>query len=198
MVYPIISQQIIKMRAADLTLRDRLIKEGSLHNGYHSEMQEMHETNAKRLDEIIEEIGYPSIDKVGDEGSAAAWLIIQHAISLPRFMKRCLGLLESAVRDGHAKPMQAAYLSDRIASFQDLPQQYGTQFDWDENGNMSPKPYDDLDKVNERRLAIGLNTLEAQIEIIQQRLIEENESYPVDYIQRKTEYDQWRQDVGWI
>ena len=70
---------------------------------------------------------------------------------------------------------------------EDKPQLYGTQFDWDENGQLSPNLYDKLKKANQRRLSIGLNTLEEQIEII--RKISENE--------KQKEYNLWREKVGW-
>ena len=198
MTHPTISEQLIKMKEADLQLREKLSVEGRLSSGYNPEMCAVHEANADILGLIIDEISYPTIDKVGEDGSDAAWLIIQHAISRPNFMKKCLLLLDAAVIERQAKPIHLAYLSDRIASFQDLPQLYGTQFDWDENGIMKPKPYDDVNKVNERRSEIGLNSLEEQIEIIREQSSQENESPPDDYLQRKKAYDKWRKEVGWI
>jgi hypothetical protein len=196
--HPTISEQLIKIKQADLQLREKLNVEGRLSSGYNPEMRAVHEANADILGLIIDEISYPTIDKVGEDGSDAAWLIIQHAISRPNFMKKCLLLLETAVIERQAKPIHLAYLSDRIASFQELPQLYGTQFDWDENGIMKPKPYDDVNKVNERRSEIGLNSLEEQIEIIREQSSQENESPPDDYLQRKKAYDKWRKEVGWI
>lgn len=43
-------------------------------------MEQLHNRNAKILNDIIEAIGYPTIDKVGKEASEAAWLVIQHSI----------------------------------------------------------------------------------------------------------------------
>ena len=52
------------------------------------EMKELHNKNAKILNEIIA-IDYPTIDKVGKEANEATWLVIQHSIEQPDFMKKC-------------------------------------------------------------------------------------------------------------
>ena len=195
--YPEIASQLIRYQKADRALRDKLIQEGTLGDGYHREMAALHELHAVKLQEIIDQIGYPTIDKVGSEAHEACWLIIQHAISKPSFMKNCLGLLEQAVRENRANPIHLAYLSDRIAVHEGIPQLYGTQFDWDEAGNLSPQACDDLVKLNKRRKAIGLNTLEEQTMIIRQRAKKEGQSPPPDLQKRKDEIEQWRKAVGW-
>jgi len=198
MNYEIIAEQIIKLKKADLKLRDRLIQEGKLGETYNEEMADLHVKNAEVLSALIDEIGYPTVDKVGKEASEAAWLVIQHSIGSPDFMRKGLRLLEIAVEEGKANPKNLAYLSDRIAVFEGKVQRYGTQFDWDENGEMSPNLYDDLVQVDERRLAIGLNSLEEQILIMRRRVKEEKEAPPIDYLKRKKEMNEWRKRVGWI
>lgn len=193
-----IAAQIIALKNADLKLRDHLIQSGQLNDGYNKEMEALHNSNATELQEIIDNIGYPTINKVGTEANEAAWLVIQHAIGQPKFMKKCAELLAEAVEDNEANPKQLAYLSDRIAMFENEPQQYGTQFDWDQHGNLSPLPYDNLDQVNQRRSTIGLNTLEEQTALIRERAELENEIPPADFQKRKIEMDQWRRSVGWI
>ena len=193
-----IAKKIIQLANADLALRDQLIQSGQLSEGYHPQMAELHNKNAKILEGIIDTIGYPSIDKVGQEASQAAWLVIQHAIGQPQFMKKCAALLKVAVEENKAGPKDLAYLTDRIAVFEGKPQLYGTQFDWDENGAMRPNPYDDLTKVNQRRKALGLNTLEAQTELIRARVKKENERPPEDFEERKRKYDEWKKVVGWV
>ena len=197
MKYPAIAEQIIQLKNDDLALRDRLIEDGILSNGYHKEMEALHILNAQSLENIIDDIGFPTISKVGKEGNAATWLIIQHAISLPPFMMKCAALLSEAVEQNEASPMHLAYLQDRIAVFQGEVQLYGTQFDWDEEGLMSPEPYDDLDHVNKRRASMGLSSLDEQTVVMRARAVEEKESPPSDYAKRKMEKDEWSRSVGW-
>ncbi|MBA82680.1 DUF6624 domain-containing protein [Leeuwenhoekiella sp.] len=198
MKYKEIAKKIIALKNADLEFRGKLIEGGELGDGYNDEMAKIHNQNAKALDEIIQTIGYPTVTKVGEEASEAAWMVIQHAIAQPEFMKNCLLLLENAVRENQANPKNLAYLTDRIAVFEGKSQLYGTQFDWDEDGNLSPNPIDDLAKVNQRRKAIGLNSLEEQTEIIRRRVKDENQSPPKDFEKRKQKIESWKKSVGWI
>ncbi|HQU82769.1 MAG TPA: hypothetical protein PKY59_06580 [Pyrinomonadaceae bacterium] len=198
MNYKKIAEEIIALKNADLELREELVRSGKLFDGYDREMEALHNKNAESLNEIIEKIGYPTIEKVGEEENEAAWLVIQHSIGKPEFMKNCSALLEKAVAENNANPKQIAYLSDRIAVFEGRPQLYGTQFDWDENGEMSPKLFDDLEKVNTRRKSVGLNSLEEQIEIIRKQVLQENQKPPVDLKERNKQADEWRKKVGWI
>ncbi len=193
-----IVKNIIDLKNADLALREKLIQKKQLSNGYNQEMKELHNRNAKILNEIINEIGYPTIDKVGKEANEATWLIIQHSIEQPEFMKKCAELMEDAVIENKEDYKNLAYLKDRIAVFEEKTQLYGTQFDWDKNGNLSPNPFDDLNKVNERRKSIGLNSIEEQTEILRLKAKSENQSPPKDFEKRKQEIEQWKKSVGWI
>jgi hypothetical protein len=192
------ADQIIRLRDADLELRDQLIQNGELSQGYQPEMEALHNRNAHILNEIIETIGYPTIEKVGKEASEAAWLVIQHSIGRPNFMKKCRDLLEKAVSEHKANPQNLAYLTDRIAIFEGKLQLYGTQFDWDDNGALSPQPFDDLAQVNKRRKSVGLNTLEEQTLIMRKQAEKEHQSPPTDLVKRKQQFDEWRKRVGWI
>jgi len=190
-----IAEKIIELKEEDLELRERLIQNNQLGNGYNEAMANLHNRNAEILNEIIDSIGYPTIDKVGKEGSEAAWLIIQHSIGQPKFMKKCAKLLENAVNKNKANPKNLAFLTDRIAVYEGKPQLYGTQFDWSKNGELSPHPFDDLTKVNQRRKSIGLNTLEEQTKLIRKRA--ENETPPADFVKRQEEMEKWKKSVGW-
>ena len=198
MNYKVVAGIIIRMRDEDLTLRDQLIESGTLEQGYNKEMEQLHNKNAIMLEEIINKIGYPTIDKVGKEANDAAWLVIQHSIGQPVFMKKCLKLLEAENNDDISSKRKIAYLSDRIAAFENRPQLYGTQFDWNEHGDLRPKQFDDLAKVNQRRNSIGLNTLEEQIKIMQDQAKNENRCAPKDLKKRAQEMDDWKRKVGWI
>src|SRR5688572_20519902 len=97
--------------------------------------------------------------------------IIQHSISLPSFMKNCAVLLHKA--EGKASMVAYVYLSDRIAVLEGKQQLYGTQFDWDANGQLSPLPCDDLELVNERRASLGMSPLSEQITAMRERVVSE-------------------------
>lgn len=97
-------------------------------------------------------------------------------------------MLEDEVKENRADPISLAYLADRIAVFENRPQQYGTQFDWDESGQLSPNRMDSLEKANERRKAIGLNSIEEQTALMRQRAHGENQTPPADFEARKKKW----------
>lgn len=193
-----IAKSIIELKDADLSFREKLIEEKKLSEGYNNEMENLHIKNAEKLNEIIDKIGFPTIEKVGIDASESAWLIIQHSISKPDFMKKCLGLLENIVVENKTYEKNLARLSDRIDVLEGKPQLYGTQFDWDENGELSPNACDDLLKVNFRRLEIGLNTLDEQTQIIRMQAKKENQTVPKNLHDREKEINLWKRKVGWI
>ncbi|WP_340113997.1 DUF6624 domain-containing protein [Maribellus mangrovi] len=198
MDYNDIARKIIELKNADMELRDKLIQNGQLGKGFNEKMEQLHTINAGILNEIIDKIGYPTIDKVGKEANEGAWLVIQHSISHPDFMKKCAKMLKIAVSESNASPKNLAYLTDRIAVFENRPQLFGTQFDWDKSKELSPNFYDDLKKVNQRRKEIGLNTLEEQTDIMRKQAKNENHFPPVDFEKRKLDVEHWKRKVGWI
>lgn len=189
-----ISLKIVALRSKDTELRNLLLASGSLDDRYHPKMEQLHNENAEVLAKIIEEIGYPTIEKVGEDASRAAWLVIQHAIGKPVFLRKCLLLMQ----EEHIQPTQIAYLSDRIAFFEGREQLHGTQYDWDEQGLLSPHPYDDLELVNQRRAELNLDSLQERTKKVRQQAREENHNAPTNFRKRKIEFDIWRKRVGWI
>jgi hypothetical protein len=186
---------LISLAQRDLDVRERLAADLSLFDGYHPEMQAVHEDNAAILDRVIQEHGWPGRDTVGEDGAEAAWLIVQHAIALPDFQRKCLTLLEEAAATGAVPPWQPAMLLDRICTYEGKPQVYGSSFDWDEDGLMSPRPIADPSSVDERRAAVGLPSLAEAT--ARQRRQTEGQPKPSDYSERQREMDEWARRVGW-
>jgi hypothetical protein len=119
--------ELLRMEAHDLAVRDELAADGSLFHGYHSRMAEVHDANAARLTEIIRTVGWPTESLVGTDGAHAAWLIAQHAINHPALMRECRGLLERASARGEVPRWQFEYIDDRIRVFEGRQQRYGSQ-----------------------------------------------------------------------
>lgn len=112
-----LSRELIALAKRDLSVRDELVADGSLGtHGYHPRMEAVHQDNAAHLAAIIERYGWPGKNLVGEEGAWAAWLIAQHAIGNPPFMRHCLSLLKEAAARNEALPWQVAMLEDRIRS----------------------------------------------------------------------------------
>jgi hypothetical protein len=115
------------------------------------------EQNTERLKDIIRKTGWPTVPKVGQEASQAAWLLVQHATEL-EFMKECLSLMKLSA-PGELNPANVAYLEDRVLMMDGKPQIYGTQFR-DVGEGMKVYPIEDVENVNVRRSGVGLGTLE--------------------------------------
>jgi hypothetical protein len=192
-----IKSELLTRAAEDRRVRAELAADGSLFQGYHPRMQAIHDANAARLLAIMDAYGWPHIGQVGPKGMEAAWLIAQHAIARPAVQRRALELLKVAVRNGNAPALHAAMLEDRIRCLEGRPQLYGTQFDWDAEGNMSPLPFDDVDLVNLRRQEIGLKPLQEDLRDRRAVLARGTERPPADWASRQHEMEQWCRRVGW-
>jgi hypothetical protein len=192
---PELRDRLLAMAAHDLEVRSRLAADGSLFDGYHPEMRAVHEANADALAEYIEEHEWPTAEQVGDDGAEAAWLIVQHAISRPALCRTVLPELQRLGSMGAVPRWQAAYLEDRIRVFEGRPQVYGTSFDWNDDGLMSPQPIEAAEQVNERRRKVGLGPLHEATD--RHRAESESERRPADMEQRRREMEAFARSVGW-
>lgn len=188
-------EQLIGMANEDKRVRAELAATGELFEGYAPRMAGVHRCNAAQLESIISDFGWPGASLVGEDGSDAAWLILQHAIGNPDLQRRCLPLLEKAASSGHIKAAYVAYLHDRICFFERRPQRYGTQFDWDENGQMNPWQLEDAQQVDEYRRSVGLEPLKNKTAEVQRNMA--GETAP-DFQTRQTELQNWAKSVGWL
>lgn len=190
-----LSQELVAMAKNDLSVREALVADGSLgHDRYHPRMEAVHISNAARLAAIIEQYGWPGNSLVGEEGAWAAWLISQHAIGNPPFMRHCLTLLKQAAANNEVTPWQVAFLEDRIRMYEGKPQIYGTQFQPNKNGELEPYLIENPEFVNDRRLAVGLNTIEERTAELIAQSTRENIPTPPDLDEQ---YQKWLYSVGW-
>lgn len=181
----------------DMETRTRLAATGKLFNGYHPEMEAVHDENAALLMRVFDAVGWPGRRDYGDDGAGAAFLILQHAIGHPELQRRGLALILDAIPEGQANPLDAAYLSDRIAIFEGALQTFGTQFDWDANGQLSPAPMRDPETLDDRRASVGLPPMAETIAQMRARAAAEGEFAPKDLAERRAAYEAWARKAGW-
>ncbi|MCO5999913.1 DUF6624 domain-containing protein [Actinoallomurus rhizosphaericola] len=115
--------------------------------------------NADRLDEIMDEHGWPTTELVGAEAARRAWLIAQHADRRLDVQRRAVRLMTDAVAIGAADAGMLAMLRDRVLVNEGREQLYGTQVAGVEDGVPILWPCADPDRVNERRAEVGLGPL---------------------------------------
>ena len=186
-------KKLLAMQSEDARVREELAATGELFDGYHPVMEQVHLKNAAELGRMIDAHGWLGKSLVGADGAEAAWLVAQHAISLPEFTRKCLRLIQQAVAANEAEPYQAAYLRDRICFFENRPQRYGTHSDWNGAGVMEVWTLEDEEKVNENRAAVGLPPLEN----LTRENEETRENKPENYAERQAGFDAWAKRVGW-
>lgn len=183
-----------EIKLAPMVERDHFIREGLLGRGvlsdtYHPEMEKVHLNNARKLKELIEANSFPTLSNAGEKGVRLSWLIIQHAISWPDFMKECLLQMRLAAADQDYPLELLAYTEDRVAYFEGRGQLYGTNRDW-QNGELLPTPIEDPSKLNLRRRSLGLPPLNPGTLISEERP-------PKDPEKKAWEFSQWLKKVGW-
>jgi hypothetical protein len=194
---PALRQELLDMAAEDQRARAGLAAEGSLYDGYPARLELVHRRNATRLTAIIENYGWPGRSMVGSDGAHAAWLLAQHAICNPVLQRRALLLLRTAAAQGEASLLDVAMLEDRVRVCEGRSQRYGTLFDWDAGGEMSPLPIEDADHVDERRRAVGLGSLADDVRRRREHVCRTGEKPPADWSARQEEIAQWYRSRGW-
>ncbi len=147
-----IAVEIIEMARVDQDMRNNLSPERSWDFS-------IDQNNTARMKEIISDIGWPTISKVGKLASSMAWLLVQHADHDPKFQAECLELLKNVNRDD-IDIRNIAYLEDRVRVNTGRPTLYGTQFYNDANGNFGPREIEDIENLDKRREQMGLESFE--------------------------------------
>ena len=193
----VLRDELVAMAEEDQRVRAELAADGSLFDGYHATMQAVHDKNAARLTEIIEQHGWPGRGLVGEDGARAAWLVLQHAIAQPDLQRRALVLLQQAAAQGEVPPVEIAMLHDRICFFEGRPQRYGTQYDWNESGELAPWLIEDEAGVDLRRRALGLPPPADNTRRFREGAARDGEKPPPDWKERQRQFEAWAKSVGW-
>jgi hypothetical protein len=151
---PALRQELLQMQARDQQHRagDDASDEGM------RAQAALDSANVRRLEEIIARHGWPGRSLVGQDGSVAAFLVLQHADEATQ--ERHLPLVRAAAQAGELLPSMAAMLEDRVRMRRGEKQLYGTQLRT-EAGSSQPTlwPVEDEANVDARRAAVGLPPL---------------------------------------
>lgn len=153
--FPKIATEIKQMVEIDQNMRER-----SEEDNFWDE--EVDARNTARMKQIVAEIGWPTVSKVGKEGANNAWLLVQHADHDVVFQEQCLSLMKESP-EGEVNRTDIAYLEDRVRVNQGRGQLYGTQFT-QENKQHIPRLIEDEENVDERRAELGIGPLSEQIQ----------------------------------
>lgn len=144
--------QEVRVRAGEISDENERFENGK-------QMDEIDHSNTARMKEIIEEHGWPTISKVGEQASTNAWLLVQHADADPEFQAHVLEMLKQHMEEGEVSPFTVAMLTDRVAVNFGKPQVFGTQWWPGESGEGEMRPTENMDTLDERRAQYGLSPM---------------------------------------
>jgi Putative zinc dependent peptidase (DUF5700) len=159
---PELRQELLKRVAEDQGIRNELIKKGIDHPDPATlkRMKKIDAANLSRLKAIIKQYGWPGPNLVGQDGTDAFFLLVQHAVHA--YQKEILPLVQNAYRTGIISGQSYALFMDRVLVGDGKPQIYGTAakpFDQWKGREPAFEPIEDEANVDKRRAEVGLMPL---------------------------------------
>lgn len=120
--------------------------------------------NVLRVSALLDSLGWLGPDDVGDKGSRALFLVVQHADLAVQ--EKYLPKMQQAVRSGKARPSDLAYLEDRVLMRQGKPQRYGSQIVPDpQTGAWILYEVEQPDEIDRRRATVGLGPIQEYLDM---------------------------------
>lgn len=154
-----LKQELLDMAETDQKIRQQLNKETMSDPEFIKQWADIDSFNTMQLKKLIDSLGWPEIDEIGQDGLEAAFLIVQHSTDAA-FQKKMIPLVEKDVKAKHLNPQDYALLVDRSRQKEGLNQIYGTQLTLIPNTEKALlDPIEDSASVNLRRKDLGLTSL---------------------------------------
>ena len=178
---PALRQELLKRVEQDQAIRNELIKKGIEHpdESVLKRMQAIDAANTERMRAIVRQYGWPGPELVGQDGTEAAFLLIQHAELA--FQKEMLPLVEKVYKSGKLSGQNYALLLDRVLVREDKPQVYGTQAkgvkEW-KGKEPVLEPIEDEANVDKRRAEVGLFSLSEYRQLLKKMYFPDEKGKP--------------------
>lgn len=118
--------------------------------------------NFERLQQLLQEKGWPNYSKVGELAADALLLAINHHES-DEVRELFIGQIKAACEAGEGSCMEYAKIQDRILVNKGELQIYGMQFRYGKDRKLEPFPVENAEYVDQRRKAIGLEPLKVYL-----------------------------------
>lgn len=154
---PALAAELIEMGKQDQAIRQELGAAKLQDPIFVKRMNEADRLREKRLGAIIDAKGWPLTSMVGDDAVASAWVIAQHGSDA--FLARCLPLMQAAANKLEFPLNLLAMSVDRVRKHEGKAQVYGTQLSLTKDGKFGLDPIEDLENVDVRRAAAGMEPL---------------------------------------
>lgn len=118
--------------------------------------------NLIKVSRILDERGWPDKALIGERGTSAIFLVIQHADQGTQ--EKYLPVVTKAMEDGNLPSRQYAMFFDRLLLRQGKRQVYGTQLAMSKESKAPyVLPLEDPEHVDARRAQMGLNTMQQNL-----------------------------------
>ena len=191
-----LQKKLISMSEAQDKAWEDITKSANRYGDVPESFVTLRSDNALALDEIIKEHGWTGTSLVGEDGASAAFRIARNATSHPNLMKTFLHHIKEAVASGEMKKIQEVLLEDCILYYEDKPQNCGTCFEWNSDGELIAN-VTSVENANALRKELGLASLEKALQLHKSELEKEAGGIPTDIIERKKDERAWKKSVGW-
>ncbi len=162
-------QELLRLAEVDQKVREDWIKSMSsskVDTSLQVRMDSVDSASTARMKEIVRRRGWPGKPMVGEDGSEAAFLLVQHSADT-LFQRTCLPLLEAAFRAGEVSGQDLALLTDRVRVREGKLQLYGSQAQI-VDGKLVLNPIEDEANVDKRRAEIGLPPMAEYVKMLEQ------------------------------
>jgi hypothetical protein len=168
---PTLRQELLDRAQQDQAIRNELISKGIQQpdKALVARMQTIYSENTGRMKEIIKQHGWPGPELVGEDGTEAAILLVQHANH--EFQKQVLPIVRRAYKSHKLSGQDYALFVDRVLADEGKPQVYGTQakpIDQWKGHDPVLKPIKDEKNVDKRRAEVGLPPLADYLKFLKQ------------------------------
>jgi Family of unknown function (DUF6624) len=132
----------------------------------------------------------PENHLVREEACDAAWMIVQHDIGEPEFMRSMMAVFKREAARGELNAKWGALTEDRIRMFEERPQLYATNMNWNERGEMVVGAVEDPEHLDERRASVGLPPYHDPGPASDESPLKDPAEFPRRYLE-------WARRVGW-
>jgi hypothetical protein len=149
-----LKRELLEMYKEDQAVRAPLTEGRQLTEDLARAISARDEADTKRLNEIMDEYGFPGVKLVGLDATRAFVTMLLHSPSL-ELQKRALPHVERAVRRREIPPDDFAMLTDDVLDHEGKPQLYGTNFKF-VGDKVALQATQDPARLDERRRKLGL------------------------------------------
>ncbi|MFA6459024.1 MAG: DUF6624 domain-containing protein [Candidatus Paceibacterota bacterium] len=133
-----------------------------------SDLAEINKMNVKTVNEIINEIGFPTISLTSQKAYKAAVLVVLHSGDI-EFLNQSIKYLQDADIVSIQK-RDIAYMIDKSRIIQRLPQLFGTQYNIDKDGVLKFIDIEKPEELEKRRAEFDMESFEEYKKIVEQSL----------------------------